>query len=58
MSQLRKYIHDLSHVVELDDVQVNENLTYETLPLGIEDILTKQLRGKEILLVKVIWRGA
>ena len=54
MSQLRKYIHDLSHVVELDDVQVNENLTYETLPLGIEDILTKQLRGKEILLVKVI----
>ena len=31
---------------------------YETLPLGIEDILTKQLRGKEILLVKVIWRGA
>ncbi|XP_006589980.1 uncharacterized protein [Glycine max] len=37
VSQLRKYIHDPSHVVELDDVQVKENLTYETLPLRIED---------------------
>ena len=57
MSQLRKYIHDPSHVVELDDVQVKENLTYETLPLRIEDRRNKQLRGKEIPLVKVIWGG-
>ena len=35
--ELRKYIHDPSHVVELDDVQVKENLTYETLPLRIKD---------------------
>jgi len=34
-SQLRKYIHDPSHVIELDDIQVKENLTYETLPLRI-----------------------
>ncbi|RZB86561.1 Transposon Ty3-G Gag-Pol polyprotein [Glycine soja] len=37
VSQLRKYICDPSHVIELDDVQVKENLTYETLPLRIED---------------------
>jgi len=37
---------------------VNENLTYETLPLRIEDRRTKHLRGKEIPLVKVIWEGA
>ena len=55
VSQLRKYIRDPSHVIELDDVQVKENLTYETLPLRIEDRRTKPLRGKEILLVKVIW---
>ncbi|RZB70594.1 hypothetical protein D0Y65_035533 [Glycine soja] len=54
VSQLRKYIHDPSHMVELDDVQVRENLTYETLPLRIEDRRTKHLRGKEIPLVKVI----
>ncbi|XP_025982945.1 uncharacterized protein LOC114374314 [Glycine soja] len=58
VSQLRKYIHDPSHVIKLDDVQVKENLTYETLPLRIEDRLTKHLRGKEIPLVKVIWGGA
>ncbi|XP_028246736.1 uncharacterized protein LOC114424065 [Glycine soja] len=52
------YIRDPSHVIELDDVQVKENLTYETLPLRIEDRQTKHLRGKEIPLVKVIWGGA
>ncbi|KHN39000.1 hypothetical protein glysoja_049076, partial [Glycine soja] len=51
--QLHKYIHDPSHVIELDDIQVKENLTYETLPLRIEDRRTKHLRGKEIPLVKV-----
>ena len=45
-------------MVDLDVVQVKENLTYETLPLRIEDRRTKHLRGKEISLVKVIWRGA
>ena len=45
-------------MIEWDDVQVKENLTYEILPLRIEDRRTKPLRGKEILLVKVIWEGA
>ena len=54
VSQLRKYDHDPSHVIEWDDVQDRENLTYETLPVRIEDHRIKQLRGKEIPLVKVI----
>ncbi|RZB69283.1 Transposon Tf2-11 polyprotein [Glycine soja] len=57
VSQLHKYIHDPSHVVVLDEVQVKQNLTYETLPLRIEDRRSKHLRGKEIPLVKVIWGG-
>jgi len=40
-----------------DDVQVRDNLTVETLPLRIEDRKVKQLRGKEIPLVKVVWGG-
>ena len=48
---------DMSHVVPLDDVQVRDNLTVETLPMRIEDREVKQLRGKEIALVKVVWRG-
>ena len=51
-------MYDPSHVIALDDVQVRENLTYETVPVRIDDRRVKQLRGKEIPLVKVIWRGA
>nr|XP_027186178.1 uncharacterized protein LOC113784237 [Cicer arietinum] len=58
VSQLRKYIFDPSHVIESDKVQIKENLTFETLPLRIEDQKTKELRGKTISLVKVVWGGA
>ena len=58
VSQLHNCVHGLSHVIKLNDTQVKENLTYETLPLRIEDRRTKHLRGKKILLVKVIWGGA
>ena len=30
VSQLRKYIADLSHVLESDDIQINEDLTVNT----------------------------
>lgn len=43
VSQLRKYIPDPSHVIELDDVQVRENLIVETLSLRIEDGEVKHL---------------
>src|ERR1051325_1040388 len=58
VSQLRKYVPDPSHVIEMDDIQVRENLTVETMPLRIEDREMKSLRGKEISLVKVVWIGA
>ena len=58
VSQLRKYVHNPSNVLEVDDIAVKENLTYETYPLRIEDRRSKQLRGKEIPLVKVMWSGA
>ena len=58
VSQLRKYIPDPSHVIQMDDIQVRDNLTVETMPLRIEGRETKSLRGKEIDLVKVVWIGA
>ncbi|XP_050889396.1 uncharacterized protein LOC127094632 [Lathyrus oleraceus] len=57
VSELRRYIADPSHVVQLDDVKVRDNLIVETLPMQIEDRKVKQLRGKEIALVKVVWGG-
>ncbi|MCI82540.1 putative retrotransposon gag protein, partial [Trifolium medium] len=52
--QLRKYIADPSHVIEADDVQVQDNLTVETVPLRIEGREVKKLRNKEIASVKVV----
>ncbi|MCI54897.1 putative retrotransposon gag protein, partial [Trifolium medium] len=57
VSQLRKYIADLSHVIEVDDVQVQDDLTVETIPLRIEGREVKKLRNKEIASVKVVWGG-
>nr|KYP42065.1 Retrotransposable element Tf2 [Cajanus cajan] len=58
VSQLRKYVHDPSHVVELEDVRVKENLTIEKLPVAVVDHKLKELRGKSIALVKVLWDAA
>ena len=55
VSQLRRYNPDPSHVIESDEVQVRDNLTYDAQPLRISDRRIKQLRGKEIALVKVQW---
>nr|KYP33728.1 Retrotransposable element Tf2 [Cajanus cajan] len=58
VSQLRKYVHDLGHVVELDDVRVKEILTFEKSPVAVVDHKLKELRGKSIALVKVLWDAA
>lgn len=43
VSQLRKYVHDHSHVIQMDDVQVCGNLTIEATPIRIVDREVKQL---------------
>ncbi|XP_027358806.1 uncharacterized protein LOC113867606 [Abrus precatorius] len=55
VSQLRKYIPDPFHVIKLDPVQVRENISYEVFLVKIADRRVKQLMGKEISLVKMIW---
>ena len=46
VSELRKYVYDPSHVIQVDDLQVNDNLTVETVSLRIEEREVKRLRGK------------
>jgi len=45
ISLLRRYITDSSHVIQMDDVQVRDNLTVEVLPLKIKGREMKQLLG-------------
>ena len=54
VSQLRKYIPDPAHVLEEDDVQIREDLTIGVGLVRILDSQVKQLRGKEIRIVKVL----
>jgi len=57
VSQLRKYVYDESHVIQVNELEVRDNLTDKTWPVRVEDCEVKRLRGKEIVLVKVIWVG-
>jgi len=37
VSQLRKYVSNANHILAVDEVQVKENLSFETQPDRIED---------------------
>jgi len=37
VSQFRKYVYDESHVIQVDELEVRDNLTVETWPVKIED---------------------
>ena len=55
VSQLRKYIASPYHVLESDELQVREDLTMPVGPMRILDTQVKQLRGKELKTMKVLW---
>ncbi|XP_054816859.1 uncharacterized protein LOC129316458 [Prosopis cineraria] len=57
VSQLKKYQPNPSHIIEPEEVELWENLTYRTEPERIADVKDKQFRNKTICLVKVIWKG-
>lgn len=55
VSQLKKYIHDPSHVIQPEVVEIDESLTYEEKPIKILDTKTRETRRRVIKLVKVMW---
>ncbi|XP_052728517.1 uncharacterized protein LOC108327384 [Vigna angularis] len=55
VSQLRKYISDPSHILELEDVRFRQDRTLEMKPVRIEDVRTKLYKRKDVRLVKVVW---
>jgi hypothetical protein len=56
VSQLRKCVHDPSHVISYEPLNIQANLTYEELPVQVLDRKEQQLRAKTIPLVKILWR--
>ncbi|XP_050125744.1 uncharacterized protein LOC126603009 [Malus sylvestris] len=57
VSILRKYVPDLSHIIQLELLEVNQDASYVEEPVAILDRQDKVLRNKVISLVKVLWRN-
>ena len=53
VSMLRKYHFDESHILPVQDIQVQSDFTFDEEPKAILDRGIKQLRDKQISLVKV-----
>jgi hypothetical protein len=57
ISMLRRYVSDPSHILSYEPLQVQEDLSYEEMPMKILDRKDQVLRNKTIRLVKVLWRN-
>ena len=57
VSILRKCVGDPSRVVQVEDVQIIEVLSYEETPVAILDRQVRILKTKEVASVKVLWRN-
>ena len=54
VSMLRKYCCDQSHILPVQEIQVQEDLSYDEEPKAIMAREVKQLRNKQVSLVKVL----
>ena len=57
VSMLKKYHPDPTHILKPEEIDIDESLTYEERPVQILDRKVKELRTKQIPLVKVLWRN-
>ncbi|KAK8980910.1 hypothetical protein V6N11_048039 [Hibiscus sabdariffa] len=56
VSMLRRYRSDMSHVMPIEEVELNPDMSYDEEPIEILASDSKVLRGRTIELVKVKWR--
>lgn len=55
ISVLQKYQLDPSYIIQHESLQLEDDLSYEELPIAILDRQVKKLHFKEVALVKVNW---
>ena len=56
VSMLRKCLSDATPIINLEDIEVQDGVTYEEQPVRILDTKEKVLRNKITRLVKVLWQ--
>ncbi|XP_027127764.1 uncharacterized protein [Coffea arabica] len=57
ITPLKKYHPDPSYVLQPENIEIDETLTYDDKPVKLLDRKVKELRNKRIPLVKVLWRN-
>ena len=57
VSMLKKYLHDPSHVLSYESLDVDPKLTYKKKQVEILNRKDKVLRNKIVPLVKVLWHN-
>ncbi|KAK6149468.1 hypothetical protein DH2020_016993 [Rehmannia glutinosa] len=57
VSRLKKYQPDPEHIITRDTCEALENLSYTERPIWIIDQQIRQLRKREIPMVKVVWQN-
>ncbi|XP_070010340.1 uncharacterized protein [Nicotiana sylvestris] len=57
VSMLKKVVGDPSTIIPIEAIEVNENLSYEEIPVAILDRQARKLRNKEVASVKVLWQS-
>ncbi|XP_074291712.1 uncharacterized protein LOC141618498 [Silene latifolia] len=55
VSQLWRYVSDPSHVLEVEDIELDESLSYLEVPKEILDRNVRTTRNGETVLLKVLW---
>ncbi|XP_074297180.1 uncharacterized protein LOC141627873 [Silene latifolia] len=55
VSQLCKYVSDPSHVLEVENIELDEALTYAEVPKEILDHKVSKTRKGETVFLKVLW---
>ena len=56
VSMLRRYHYDTSHILSVQDIQVQKDFIFEEEPKVILDREIRQLQNKQVPLVKVLWK--
>ena len=56
VSMLRKYRFDELYILPIQDIQVQSDFTFDEEPKSILDREVKQLRNKQVSMVKVLWQ--
>ncbi|XP_074288678.1 uncharacterized protein LOC141613834 [Silene latifolia] len=52
---MRKYVSDPTHVLEVETVELDENLSYKEVAKEILDRKVRKTKNSEVILVKVLW---